>query len=249
MIQLIDCSCRLGKGPAPREGAPQSRAELIRLMDDFNVTQAVVYHAVSQYSDAALGNRILTEETCGSGRFLPQWAVLPRLWELTPPYERQLEEMRAAGVCSVRLFPAQYGHSLRRYAAGALMDALAACRLPVFIGMDQLPSLDALYDLCETYPNNTFVLCSPGYRCLRWLVPIMESHKNLYAETSNFLIHDGIEEFCRYMGADRLLFGSGFPEASIAAAASQLLLTDIPEAEKQAIGAGNLKRLLAEVRL
>ena len=249
MTQLIDCSCRLGKGPAPREGAPQNTDELIRLMDEFNVTQAVVYHAVSQYSDAALGNRILTEETGGSGRFLPQWAVLPRLWELTPSYEKQLEEMREAGVCSVRLFPAQYGHSLRRYAAGPLLDALAACRLPVFIGMDQLPSPDALYDLCGTYPNNTFVLCSPGYRCLRWLVPVMDSHKNLYAETSNFLVHDGIKEFCKHMGADRLLFGSGAPEASLAAAASQLLLSDISPEDKQAIGAGNLQRLLAEVRL
>ncbi len=249
MTELMDCNCRLGKGPAPREGAPHGAAEILPLMDAFNVTRAVVYHAVAQYSDPVLGNRLLNEETAGNGRFLRQWAVLPRLWELTPAPAELISGMKEARVCSVRMFPAQYGHSMRRYAAGPLMDALAECGVPVFVNSDQIGSFDALYDLCAEYPENAFVLCFPGYRCLRALIPVMEANKNLCVETSNFLMHDGFREFCRHMGADRLLFGSGLPEASLAAAASQLLLADIAQEEKQAIGAENLKRLLAEVRL
>ena len=249
MIALLDVNCRIGKGPADREGAPRGMAGLTALMDDFHVKKALVHHSVSVFSDPMAGNAVLSAETAGNGRFLRQWAVLPRLWQITPSPEALIAEMRENGVSAVRLFPAQYGHSLKRYAAGALLDALAAHRVPVFIGLEQLAGWDALYELCREYPDNRFVLCSPGYRCLRWLVPIMDACGNLWMETSNFVTHNGLREFCRYMGADRLLFGSGYPEQSVAAAASQLLLSDLNDAEKQKIGAGNAEALLGEVRL
>ncbi len=247
MLELIDVNCRIGRGPVRREGAPEDTAAVLSLMDDFRVSRALVYHSVAKYSDPQLGNSLLLEEIGQNDRFLPQWAVLPALWELRPAPAQLAREMKEKKVRSVRLFPAQYGHSLRRYAAGALLDMLAERRIPAFIDLDQLSSWDALYDLCRTYPDNVFVLCSPGYRCLRYLVPVMEHCDNLYVETSNFLTHNGLREFCRHMGADRLLFGSGVPDASLAAAASQLTLSDLSDAEKQMIAAGNVLRLLGEV--
>lgn len=249
MIRLIDVNCRLGEGPAPREGAPRAAADFLALMDAWNVEKALAFHAVAQYSDAELGNRLLAEETGGSERFSPQWAVLPALWDVLPAPEAWLDEMKRHSAKTARLFPKQYGHSLRRYAAGPLLDALASCRVPAFIALDQLDGWDALYDLCRAYPANRFVLCFPGYRCLRYLIPILNACDNLYVETSNFLGHGVIADFCRNQGPERLLFGSGMPEASLAAAASQLLLSDISEEEKALIGHGNAERLLAEVTL
>ena len=248
MIKLIDANCRIGTGPLIREGSLKDTAQILSLMDDFNVEKAVVYHSAAMYSDPLRGNGLLQHETAGQPRFLRQWAVTPALWDLYPQPEEWVARMSKEGVCSVRLFPAQFGHSLKRYAAGRLFDALAGAGLPAFIAFDQLGSWDALYDLCAEYPANTFVLCSPGYRCLRWLVPIMDACPNLYVETSNLLMHDGLSLFCRHMGADRLLFGSGIPEASLAAAASQLCLSDLAEEEKELIASGNITRLLAEVK-
>ena len=249
MHMLIDVNCRIGTGPADREGAPKGISGLIGLMDEFNVKKALAHHSVSVFSDPGAGNALLVEETAGNDRFLRQWAALPPLWELSPPPETLLEEMKKNNVSAVRLFPAQYGHSLKRYAAGALFDALAEKNVPVFIGLEQLAGWDALYELCKAYPANRFVLCSPGYRCLRWLVPIMETCDNLWAETGNFVTHNGLREVCRHLGADRLLYGSGYPEQSIAASAAQLLLSDLNETDKQKIAAGNAETLLEEVRL
>ena len=248
MLKLIDANCRIGTGPVIREGSLKDTAQILGLMDDFNVEKAVVYHSAAMYSDPVLGNELLLQETAGQPRFLRQWAVTPALWDLYPQPEEWVSQMLKNGVCSVRLFPAQYGHSLKRYAAGRLFDALAAAGLPAFIAFDQLGSWDALYGLCSEYPANTFVLCSPGYRCLRWLVPIMDVCPNLYVETSNFFMHDGLTLFCKHMGATRLLFGSGVPEASLAAAASQLCLSDLAEEQKELIAFGNITRLLAEVK-
>lgn len=249
MIRLIDANCRIGRGPADPPDSATDKEALLALMDSFHVEKAVVYHSVSQYSDSALGNGLLIKDTGGEPRFLRQWAAQPALWELYPRPAELLAQMKEHGVCSVRLFPKQYGHSLKRYAAGALLDALAECRVPAFIALDQLSSWDALHDLCAEYPGNRFVLCSPGYRCLRYLVPVLESRPNLWVETSNLLMHDGFTDLCAHGLGGRLLFGSGVPEASLAAAASQLLLSDLPDEEKQMIGAGNLERLLAEVAL
>ncbi len=249
MIKFIDANCRVGRGPVQREGAIEDTAALLSLMDDFHVAKALAHHAVAVYADPLLGNELLIKETRGSDRFLPQWAVLPRIWELFPTGAEWLAQMKENGVSSVRMFPAQYGHSLKRYAAGELLDALGECRVPVFIALDQLKDWDALYELCTDYPAVRFVLCSPGYRCLRSLVPILENCGNLFVETSNFLGHNALRDFCKYHGAQRLIFGSGIPEASLAAAASQLCLSEISDEEKQLIAAGNIERLLSEVRL
>ena len=248
MVPLIDVNCRIGRGPADREDGVKNNAELLSLMDRFHVKKAAVYHSAALYSDAELGNRLLTEETQDNARFAPQWAVQPALWESFQTY-RLLSDMKTNDVRSVRCFPKQYGHSLKRYACEQLLDALSECRVPVFIGLDQLSSWDALYELCADYPRNRFVLCAPGYRCLRYLIPILESCPNLSAETSNLLIHDGLTCFCRHGLGGRLLFGSGIPESSLAAAASQLLLSDLSDAEKRRIASDNAEELFAEVSL
>ena len=246
MLRLIDVNCRIGRGPADSPGSATDKHALLSLMDDFQVEKAVVFHSVSQYSDTVLGNRLLIKETEDEPRFLRQWAAQPALWELYPQPAELVAQMKENGVCSVRLFPKQYGHSLRRYAAGALMEALAAHRVPAFIALDQLSSWDALYDLCAEYPDNRFVLCSPGYRCLRYLVPILESLPNLWVETSNLLMHDGLSDLCAHGLGERLLFGSGIPETSLSAAASQLLLSDLSDSDKQRIAADNAQRLFSD---
>ena len=247
MTELFDVNCRIGAGPTRQEGAIASTKELLALMDEFHVTNALVHHSVAQYSDPLLGNGMVLSETAANGRLLPQWAVLPPLWDLFPSPEDLIGQMKENGVKTVRLFPAQYKHSLKRYAAGELLDALAQCNIPAFIALDQLADWDALYELCAAYPAGRFVLCRPGYRCLRSLVPILDACDNLWVETSDLFMHDGFKDLCRYQGAGRFLFGSGVPDASLAASASQLLLSDISDEEKRMIGAENIRKLLSEV--
>ncbi len=246
MIELFDSNCRLGKGPAPREGAVGDEG-LKELMTRFNVTGALVRHAVAEYSDPMTGNALLTDAAAHEPRFVPQWSVLPDIPGLYPPAEETIKKMLLLGGRSVRLLPVRYGHSLRSYAVGSLMDVLARYKLSAFISLDQLASFDALYDLCADYPGVDFVLCFPGYRCLRALLPIMYSMPNLYVETSNLVTHEVFGSLHSSVGLERILFGSGYPDQSLAAAASQLLLSDIPDSDKTAVGSGNIKRLLSEV--
>ena len=70
MLKLIDANCRIGTGPVIREGSLKDTAQILGLMDDFNVEKAVVYHSAAMYSDPVLGNELLLQETAGQPRFL-----------------------------------------------------------------------------------------------------------------------------------------------------------------------------------
>ena len=56
------------------------------------------------------------------------------------------------------------------------------------------------------------------------------------------------DRFVATVGAERLLFGTGFPEAESMSAVTQLMYAEISDEQKRLIGAGNLKRVISEIR-
>ena len=249
MIQFIDANCKIGRRNIRREGALETTEELAVLMEKCGVEQAIVYHSVAAEGNVKLGNDLLAKEMAGMECFLKQWVVMPNVWDDFMAPGQLLSEMKEANVRCVRMYPAAFKHSLKSYAAGKLMAVLAEHNVPVFIDKSQLSSWDELYELCRDYPEVKLVICDTGYRCLRWLCPIMDSCPNLYVETSTMVSHNGIRELCRNFGAERFLFGSGAPEYSMAAAVSLIRYSDITEREMEKIAAENLLRLFKEVEL
>jgi len=249
MIQFIDANCRLGRRNIRREGSLETTEELAVLMEKCGVEQAIVCHSVAVEGNVKLGNDLLAKEMAGMECFLKQWVVMPNVWDDFMAPGQLLSEMKRNDVRCVRMYPTAFKHSLKPYAARELINALTSHKVPIFIDMGQLASWDELYGLCADYPDARFVICDTGYRCLRWLCPILDACSNLYVETSTMVSHNGIRELCRSFGAERFLFGSKAPEYSLAAAVSLIRYSDITEGEKEKIAAGNLLRLLEEVEL
>jgi predicted TIM-barrel fold metal-dependent hydrolase len=82
----------------------------------------------------------------------------------------------------------------------------------------------------------------------RNLYPLLAKLPNLYIETAGLNVHHGIEDVCRRFGAERLLFGSGYPIRSMGGALLQTRSADIDESEREMIASGNLRRLLGAVK-
>jgi predicted TIM-barrel fold metal-dependent hydrolase len=78
---------------------------------------------------------------------------------------------------------------------------------------------------------------------------LVEKYQHLLFDTSGYLVDSGIEEFCRRYSAKRLVFGSGYPDNSSGAAMLHLAHAELSVADRQAIAADNLNRLLAEAIL
>lgn len=248
MLRFVDAKCMIGRRNAPREGSPVSREDFLEIMDRCHIEKAMVYHAMAAEYDMAEGNRILVEETEGHDRFLRQWCVMPKAFDEFMTPEELVAEMKAHRVKSVRLLPKTSGYSLLPHAIGSLMQAMAQCHVPVFLDVGET-TWDGIYQMCRDYAENTIVITAPGYRCARQLAPILAVCPNLRVGISNYVVHDGIAAVCRHFGAERLIFESGMPISSAAAAVSLVYYAHISREEKEMIAAGNLELLLSEVLL
>ena len=248
MLDFIDARCMLGRTGQLREGAVASVNEIIQLMEHCNITQAVAYHSIAKECDLLAGNEQLIDATKDYPMFLRQWCVMPNTFgEFLKP-ENLLQKMKENHVTSVRMFPKTCDFSLHPRALGKLMRALTDCHVPVFIDLCQL-DWESLYRLCRDYPQVSIVLTEPGYRGNRQLESILLDCPNLYLGTSNYVIHNGLETFCKYFDASRLIFESGIPTGSACASVALVNYANISKEEKELIAHGNISRLLSEVCL
>ena len=79
----------------------------------------------------------------------------------------------------------------------------------------------------------------------RYTYPLLKAYPNVHVETSMLSIEDGgVEEMVKRFGAARLVFGTGFPKRYAEAAMLQLTHADIGDADRQAIAADNMLRLI-----
>lgn len=249
MLRFIDARCMLGERCIIREGDPNTKEDILELMDRCHIEKAIVYHAMAKESELPAGNMALIGETAGDDRFLRQWCALPSYFGEYMSAEDFFAAMKQYDVTSMRLLPKTCGYSLRPHSIGKLMDLAAQCHMPVFIDLGTELTTDESYDLCKMYPQVNFVFGNSGYRENRRLGPILEQCPNFYLGTGNYVAHCGIKLFCEHYGAERLVFDTGLPTGSATAAVSLIGYAEISGEEKELIAHGNMERLLGEVRL
>ena len=244
-LDLFDANCMLGRIFAPKPGFPLTVEELLTVMDDFQIPEALVYHALSKEHHPAVGNRLLMEQIASCNRLHAIWVVMPSHTGEFPDEEQLVEQMAAQRVRAVRVFPHPDRHNfpLTRWGAGRLLESLQRGRVPLFIDQEEI-DFDALHQLCRGYPNLPLVLSNVGYRCDRFLYPLCEEFSNLYIELATYCTHGGIETLTERFGAERLLFGTRLPYFTPGSAIGMLSYANISPADRQLIAGGNLRNLL-----
>jgi predicted TIM-barrel fold metal-dependent hydrolase len=86
-----------------------------------------------------------------------------------------------------------------------------------------------------------------GVKADRYVYPLMRELKNLYIETSYYLVNDGIDRFVDNFGSSNLVFGTGMPVYSQNPPMTVVALSGINDADKAAIAGKNLAGLLKGV--
>jgi len=179
---------------------------------------------------------------------LPCPVVVPAACGDLPPEEEQAAEAAARGAAAVVVRPAADYWTPEPWVCGRLFSALGARRLPVLC-LERMVSLPLVAAIAETHPDCPLIVAEVGYRSHRTLLPLLERHANVFLSIGNtFSAHRGIEWYVERLGAGRLIFGTGLPEAEAGAAIAHLLYADIPDEAKAAIGAGNFERLREGIR-
>jgi hypothetical protein len=245
-LSFFDCNCAVGPYRTRVFRFARTACELIEELDFANIERALVYHTAMRYDHPVIGNELVLKETAGQPRLQATWAVLPSQTGELPPLATMPQEMRKHNIRALRFFPDDHRYFMDDITWGDQLVAYADRRIPLFVRAN----LDKVAQLLKSFPDLVIVTGSQGSNPLdRYAWPLIEKYSHLYFDTSGYLVDSGIEEFCRRYSAQRLVFGSGYPDNSSGAAMLALAHAELSLAERQAIAADNLSRLLAEAIL
>jgi len=247
-MRFFDCNTYLGRAITDPRGV--SAAALLAAMDRAGIEKALAWHVAQRDLDPAAGNARLAEAVAGQDRLVGCWTILPNQAGELGDLDRFFAAAGDANVRAFRAFPQAHRYLLRAESVGDVLERLVAARLPLMLSVEQGVSWECVYDLLADFPELTAVLCEVGcWGKDRYFRPLVERYPNVHVEIGSFLLEGGIEAFVADYGARRLLFGTGFPRAYHGAMMLALAGAEIPEADKRAVAAGNLERLLSEGRL
>lgn len=247
-LSFFDCSCMVGRRGKMFPESFYDIGDLINAMARYGIGKALVYHSLAREYYPSVGNGAVLEETGKEASLLPSWVVLPHHTGEFPEPKLLVEQMKAADVRAVRVFPAEMEQqfSLAEWNCGRLYSTLEEHRIPLMIPLDQT-DWAVIHDILSRHPALHVVLTDVDYRVDRNLFALFDAFPLLSIETIGYKVHRGVEEVCRRFGAARLVFGSGMPLYSGAAAVSMINYARISDQEKQMIAHGNLEKLLGGV--
>lgn len=244
-IEYLDVSCYVGRRGIIHPGSFYKAEDLLGQMQKLDIKRALVYHALAREYDLAEGNRLLMQEIRQFTCLSPIWVVMPHhtgeFYEPVRLGELLIEE----NIKAVRMFPGINDHNycVAEWNCGELFNMLEQSEIVLLLGLDQV-SWNEIHDLCSTHPNLRIVLTDVTYRIDRNLYQLLKKFKNLYIETFGYKVNCGIEEITRLFGADRLIFGSGMPAYSGAAAMAMVSYAQISHDDKIKIACRNLEGIL-----
>jgi len=187
-------------------------------------------------------------------RLIPVWAILPLETGELGTRSEFLDAMKRHNVRALAAYPSKHRYLLDRVGCGELLDALVECRIPLLLPLDENSggvSGWALVTklLTETPGLRLIVLGTGPWGDDRLFRPLLSRFPTLTVEISRYELDGGIAAVCRKYGAERLVYGSGYPYWAMGGALLTALHADIPETDKELILGGNIARLLDEVTI
>ncbi len=250
-LDFYDANLYFGRPTREVYNPARDASELLRRLDGYGVHQALAYHVAERDVSPVAGNAMTSREIAGHDRLWGCWTILPpQTREVVQQGAEFFAQMKQQRIIALRAFPGLHNYLLQRTVFGKWLDEVSERQIPVLLSIEHGVSWPVAYSLLTDYPLLTCVLCDIGiWGVDRYTWPLLEQYPNVYLETSLVALEDGgMEAIVRRYGADRLLFGSGFPDRYPESAILQLLHADITLDDRRRIAGGNLKRLAEQVQ-
>lgn len=233
--------------------SPVDAPGLLHEMDRSGIAKALVWHVAQRDYDALEGNNLLAGAIEPHDRLLGCWALLPNQTNELGDLGAWLEQAAGLRIRALRAWctgKQQHRYLLRREVLGDLLDAMVDRRLPLLLSVGGDGTWPEIYRLMASTPELRLVLCDlPCWGSDRFFRPLIEQYPHVYIEISGYFLDGGIEAFAETYGPDRMLFGTGFPATYQGAMMLTLAHAEIGDDARRAIAAGNIERILGEVRL
>ncbi len=251
----IDCYAMVGKrGPKDIE-TPWETERLLEEMEWAGVHGALLAHWSGKEYDPAYGNKMLLRELKKSPRLHGVWSVMPHHTGEMPEPGDLVQEMLDNGVHAAKMYPRTHHYFFNEDACGELLSELERREILLLLeggGMYSPDIFDPFNQVLLTeldaaltwHPNLHVLLQASRWDAGRYLNTLLTKHSNLYLEFSNHQANHALEVYAGWVGAHRLLFGTGALDKSPGAAKAFVDYCTLSDEEKQLIAGGNLARLL-----
>ncbi|MBI4024382.1 MAG: amidohydrolase family protein [Verrucomicrobia bacterium] len=151
-----------------------------------------------------------------------------------------IEGAFARGLCGLFLHPRRQGFRLTESIVQPLLETCRRHRKPVYssTGTPVCAEPFQLAELARQFPEIPFVMGHAGYSDFWYdVVPALKQASNLMLETS-CQVAGVIDGAINVVGAERVLYGSGWPRSSPA--------VEIQKIERMNLGAAALRRVMRE---
>ena len=224
-------------------------ADLISVMDKFEIQQAAVWHRTMFDYDPLKGNEILSRDIVGyEDRLIPVWSILPDITDTDFAPDVFLKKMKENGVKMLKPFPQQNRYILCDVTMGDQLSAFQELNIPLYL--EPQPDYQYIYNVLKEFPNLTVILCNIGiWPSGRLIYPLLKKYPNVYFETGDMGVTHGYERVCEKFGSERMLYGSNFPSNSPGCSLHSFMTANISDSDRENIAYKNMERLLSEVKL
>ena len=246
-MPVFDANVALGRRQ-DRRVPVDTPEETLAEMDRAGVQRALVYAHHASSGDARDDNDHLLGMIGSERRLVPQFVFVPGLDDL----DSFADKMRSRDVRALRTFPRLRHYPFRDWVLGPWLEWMADERIPLWLpanynnrrveheGFDPVD----VYDTLKSHPGVNAVLAEVTYTDFVWAMAMLRSLPNVYIELSRFVIIDAIPMLVDAIGAERVLFGSRFPDSAMATQLYALHRCGLGQSSLKSICSGNLERLL-----
>lgn len=253
-MKFFDCNMCFGTSMIRPIRFAETARELLKEMDFYGISESLVYHSRQCDDSPVVGNEILLKEIEGFDRLHGTFAILPLQTGELGSSEAVLEKMKAKDVRAFWAFPSEHKYLMTRTALAPFYDLMIERNVPLFISVNEscggISGWYLIDRILSDAPDLTLVVTEHGsWGHDRFFRPLIEKYENLYLDISRYELDGGISDFCSKYGAERLLFGTGFPRWNAGGPILMLAQADITSKERQMIASGNLERMLRRVKL
>jgi predicted TIM-barrel fold metal-dependent hydrolase len=250
IMQIIDCNVAVGRPINPSSNVVADPGELLSAMDAAGVDQALIWHVAQHNTFPQNGNKLVCEFGAGEERLMRCWTALPPVTDEIP-LDELFAGMKASGVFALRLFPDYHRYQPNAAVLSDLLDRAIEANLPLILSLERGMTWSQIFQLMADFPKLTLILADVGvWGQDRNTWPLLQKYPNVFVETSLLALEaGGVACGVKKFGAERFVFGSGFPDKYIEAPLLEVLHSDIAESDKELILSGNILRMKAQVKL
>ena len=254
-MKILDCNLTYG---ATNNGRPYKNcdtfADLLAELGRAGIAGGLVKCRYSDTVGVNYGNAFAARDTAAASAqgcwMKGVWAVLPPETGETPPPEALPDEMRKHNIGAVYLNPAVHRYVPCRLTLGRTLSVLEERRVPVLLSTAGGVPMELIYKIMEAHPKLTAVVsdadCWPN---ARRLYPLAAAYENLRLDLSYVMDAGGVEDMAARFGAEKLLFGTAFPERYTGSVLATVRAAAITEDQRALIFGGNLERIVKEAGL